>query len=122
MRIADFTKQHISLRSFLKGASFGIGIPVLGGVLAAGGGTSTQDTHAMIHPLHLRGLPHAGQNFAPACGSAPHFRHTARPGAATPYVATACTPSNMRCTGRCESACSTLIASLLRSGRCASTW
>ncbi len=51
MRIVDFTKQQISRRSFLKGASFGVGIPVLGGVLAACGGTSTlastQDTHEM---------------------------------------------------------------------------
>ncbi len=36
MRIVDFTKQQISRRSFLKGASFGVGIPVLGGVLAIG--------------------------------------------------------------------------------------
>jgi hypothetical protein len=51
MRIVDFTKRQISRRSFLKGASFGVGIPVLGGVLAACGGTSTQaptqDTHEM---------------------------------------------------------------------------
>jgi FtsP/CotA-like multicopper oxidase with cupredoxin domain len=47
MSIVDFTKQQISRRSFLKGASFGVGIPVLGGVLAACGGTATQDTHEM---------------------------------------------------------------------------
>jgi len=29
MSIVDITKQQISRRSFLKGASFGIGIPVL---------------------------------------------------------------------------------------------
>jgi manganese oxidase len=50
MSIVNFTKQ-ISRRSFLKGASFGVGIPVLGGVLAACGGTTTQattqDTHEM---------------------------------------------------------------------------
>ena len=44
MTIVDFTKQQISRRSFLKGASFGVGIPVLGGVLAACGSTSTQAT------------------------------------------------------------------------------
>ena len=35
MSILDITKRNISRRSFLKGASFGVGIPVLGGVLAA---------------------------------------------------------------------------------------
>jgi FtsP/CotA-like multicopper oxidase with cupredoxin domain len=44
MSIVDFTKQQISRRSFLKGASFGVGIPVLGGVLVACGGTTTQAT------------------------------------------------------------------------------
>ena len=42
MKIVDITKQKISRRSFLKGASFGVGIPVLGGVLAACGGAPTQ--------------------------------------------------------------------------------
>jgi len=44
MSIVDFTKQQISRRSFLKGASFGVGIPVLGGVLAACGGAPSQAT------------------------------------------------------------------------------
>jgi len=44
MSIVDITKQQISRRSFLKGASFGVGLPVLGGVLAACGGTTTQAT------------------------------------------------------------------------------
>ena len=48
MSIVNFTKQ-VSRRSFLKGASFGIGIPLVGGVLAACSGTGTQaavqDTH-----------------------------------------------------------------------------
>jgi FtsP/CotA-like multicopper oxidase with cupredoxin domain len=50
MRISDITKQQISRRSFLKGASFGVGIPVLGGVLAACGGTTTQATAQEMTP------------------------------------------------------------------------
>jgi len=48
MRIVDITKQQISRRSFLKGASFSVGIPVLGGVLAACG----TDTQASTQPTH----------------------------------------------------------------------
>jgi FtsP/CotA-like multicopper oxidase with cupredoxin domain len=42
MALTDSIKRRISRRSFLKGASFGVGIPVLGGVLAACSGTSAQ--------------------------------------------------------------------------------
>src|SRR6185369_4358131 len=51
MTIVDFTKQQISRRSFLKGASFGVGIPVLGGVLAACGSASTQASMQDAHDM-----------------------------------------------------------------------
>ena len=35
-------KDIVSRRGFLKGASLGVGLPVLGGLLAACGGTNSQ--------------------------------------------------------------------------------
>jgi FtsP/CotA-like multicopper oxidase with cupredoxin domain len=67
MALTDSIKQQISRRSFLRGASFGVSIPVLGGVLAACGGTNAEapaaaatETHEMT-PAPQSGAPTADE-------------------------------------------------------------